>query len=44
MGQIKSLLINGTTCSLIDVIQGDSVTSDWRDEIRCNIYKDQDAG
>jgi hypothetical protein len=44
MGQIKSLLINGYTCSLIDVTQEESISPNTRDYIACTVVTPDEAG
>lgn len=44
VGQIRSLLINGYTCSLIDVLQEETISSDSRDYIACSVVSGDQAG
>jgi hypothetical protein len=44
VGQIRSLLINGYSCSLIDVIQEESITPNSRDYIACSVVSGDVAG
>lgn len=44
VGQIRSLLINGYTCSLIDVIQEETINADSRDYIACSVVSGDQAG
>jgi hypothetical protein len=44
VGQIQSLLINGYTCSLIDVIQEETINPNVRDYIACRVSSGDEAG
>lgn len=44
IGQIQSLLINGYTCSIIDVIQEDTINANSRDYIACQVVSGDVAG
>ncbi len=44
IGQIQSLLINGYTCSIIDVLQEDTLNANSRDYIACKVVSGDVAG
>lgn len=44
VGQVTSMLINGYSCSLIDVVQSESINPDYRDNIICRVFSGDEAG